>query len=303
MQVGSWEGDFLDAKKTVYIDHNIFIETLKNKELYDFLDGLKAHNILCFYSPAHIEEVYKVLANNKSHYKNHMENLLQNISRITNNYELLPSSDGIKIKKEDPQECLKRVRSIDTRERVEHNSISKFNKDKKHYQRMISEDKHNQYISTLSYKEIWNQKEIQQCINDLNENMDCLIDMYNRDIIVQILKICNIKKELPLDFSFKKNNYDRLKKSHTELEYTIEILFRILNNYGYYAEKTEKTAISSTHDITHAIYATKADYFISTDERFYRKCEAVYHYIGAYTKILYCRQMDIITLLQETFNL
>lgn len=60
--------------------------------------------------------------------------------------------------------------------------------------------------------------------------------------------------------------YDELKKSHKVLESVIEILFRVLNISGYNADKEEATTISVIHDVTHAIYATKANKLFSSSK-------------------------------------
>ena len=55
------------------------------------------------------------------------------------------------------------------------------------------------------------------------------------------------------------------------------MLFNLLNYIGYNYEKEQRKAISGTHDISHAIYATEA-----------------YSFLGAKTTVIYCKQQDII---------
>ena len=116
---------------------------------------------------------------------------------------------------------------------------------------------------------------------------------------VQILRLLNIDKTLPDNFCLKKGNFVELEISHKQLEYTMEILFRILNYSGYFAEKSEQTSISGTHDVSHAIYATKADVLLTTDLRFAKKCKATYEFLGVKTKVVFCAQNEVMNFLKN----
>ena len=87
------------------------------------------------------------------------------------------------------------------------------------------------------------------------------------------------KKGLSKNFSFKKGNFNNLRNSFHDLEFTIQELFRVLNFCGYKGERKENTHTSRIHDVTHAIYATKSNYLISADSKFVDKCKAVYYYL------------------------
>lgn len=109
-----------------------------------------------------------------------------------------------------------------------------------------------------------------------------------------MLGLLNIYKTLPDDFCLKKGNFAELEMFHTQLECTIEILFRILNYSGYCAEKNVHTSISGTHDVSHAIYATKTAALITTDLKFSKKCRAVYEFLGVKTDVVFCTQNKLI---------
>lgn len=55
-----------------------------------------------------------------------------------------------------------------------------------------------------------------------------------------MLSIFNVDKTLPDNFCLRIGNFAELEISHKQLEYTIEILFRILNFAGYCSEKVNK---------------------------------------------------------------
>ena len=278
----------------LYLDHNIYIETLENMELRERLKTLSKENLQCVYSPAHIEEIYKVEANENSQHKDKMKELMNIISEVTNNMEILPTDSELMIMKEHPKQCYFRVKGIDTREQVEQNGKIKFEVDTANYKRALAADKHNSFISTIEPDKIWEFPSIKAIINEFNENREKIISRYNSSLDVLFLELLNIDKRLPDSFSLQQGNFAILKSSHKQLEYTIEILFRILNFSGYYAEKSEKTTISGTHDVSHSIYATKADHIITTDKRFAKKCQAVYHFLGLNKLVIYCKQDKII---------
>ncbi len=68
---------------------------------------------------------------------------------------------------------------------------------------------------------------------------------------------------------------------------------RISSNFGTLAEKELSKAISSTHYVSYAIYATVAQRFLTTDRRFFVKCSAVYYYLGIPTKIVFAERNTI----------
>lgn len=288
--------------KRIYFDHNIYIHTLYNVYLFEFLRGLSVKNAQCLYSPAHIEEIYKVAVDNTSRYSEKMDELLRKINEITNGCEVFPTQEGLIFRQEDPLQCYERVRFFDTRNIVEEHSTQRFNIDSQHYKNMLSEDKHNQSVSNIEYDKIWDYSVVRNILQDMQNNIDMLIDRNNSSPEVQLWRIIGIDKTLPESFDFKKGNYSHLKTSHNELEYTMESLFRILNYSGYYADKDKRTSVSGTHDVSHAIYATKADCLFSTDKRFVQKCKAVYYFIGINTQVYHCDFDNILVTIKKAIE-
>lgn len=286
--------------KYLYLDHNIYIEARDDLQLRGYLNTLLEKNLQCIYSPAHIEEIFKVVASETSQYKNKMDMSMEVISEITGNKEVLPTESGLIIKKEETNECYSRVKGMDTRKRVEKDSETKFVVDKDNYKKSLDKDKQNVYISNISPDKIWEHQGLRESLAEFNKNRSVIINKHNNSMDVQLLSFLGVDKKLPSTFCLKQGNYSLLKKSHKQLEYTIEVLFRMLNFSGYYAEKSEKTSISGTHDVSHSIYATKADYLISMDKRFVKKCQAVYSFLGVETEIIYCKQNEIRSVIDKT---
>lgn len=284
--------------KNIYLDHNIMIESLINKKLFECLSK-KNENIRFLYSPAHMEEVFKVYRNENSPYAKDMPELLKIIESLTNSYELLPntSSGGIIIKKESVKQCYERVSKNDTNNRVENDSKVRFDVDKKIAKIIQMIDKDAKNISNLAPDEIWNNQHVKAILEEFNNIISGDIKQYNK-----LPFTIFFNKKLSDDLKLKRGIYSQLKVNFSDLEYVIEKMFRILNMVGYKKDKTLKTSISATHDVTHAIYATACNKLISTDKRFVHRCKAVYYFLGVNTEVILCNENNIFNEVQTILN-
>jgi hypothetical protein len=98
------------------------------------------------------------------------------------------------------------------------------------------------------------------------------------------------------EVSFKENNLDYkkipspeiFKKSHHKKEEYITVLMNLLEKSGYKQEKKnhEASITGRMHDVSHSIYASQADYFVTNDERLGNKTAATYYKLGIPTKVL-----------------
>lgn len=288
--------------KYLYLDHNVYIAALDDVEIKQKFVHLLERQWQCVYSPAHIEEIYKVAANESSRFAGRMQALMDSISEITSDNEVLPTETNLIIKREHPRKCYRRVEGIDTRGRVEEDSKEKYCVDTENFKEMLNKDKRYSSISNVLPDKIWEITNIKGTLDSISSNMNYFINKYNNSVEVQLLNALGIDKRLPENFSLEKGNYEKLKNSHTQLEYSVEILFRILNYWGYCAEKSERTTVSGTHDVSHAIYATIADALFTTDNRFAKKCQAVYSFLGVKTEVRYCKQSEISNSIERFFK-
>ena len=273
----------------LYLDQNIYIKAISNNNIKQMILSLKKHEIKFVYSPAHIEEIYTAVTK-KSTYIDIANKLLTFLSETTDNMEYFPSSDsGVLLINENPKECYDRVKSCDTTAVVASHANIKYNIDKKIFKNLIDTDKHNKNISTLNCKEIWSHPLILECINNLHDYLEirkkCVLNGISENLR-------NLK-------SISQGCFVSYENSFPDLEYCIEILFRILTQNGYNAEKSEKNSASGIHDVSHAIYATKANFLLTEDKRFYKKCQAVYSYLGVPTKVVLCDDSNLIGKLDE----
>lgn len=88
-----------------------------------------------------------------------------------------------------------------------------------------------------------------------------------------------------VDEEWKRKLWSIINGDFGKIQSNISFLFDILEVVGYYPER--KTGFRSRmHDVTHAIYASQADYFIIEDKKFKKKCESVFHFLRIPTRIL-----------------
>lgn len=277
----------------VYLDHNIYIYSLTDQRIADAVEEMKKRGICFVYSPAHIEEIYKARIEQGVSYHETMKSLIKLISTFTDNTEFLPSNTSIIIKNEHPDLCYKRVFSKDTTERIKNDSWIKYEVDRQNYREMIEADKHLQSISTIPPDKLWEHEVFKAALIELNQSMREIVLKNNNSIDTLVCACWGADKTLPVDLQIEEGAFPKLRKSHTQLEFVMEILFRMLNFYGYYTDKSASKAVSGTHDITHAIYATASDYFCTADYRFSQRCKAVYYYLGIPTEVITCEKETV----------
>lgn len=81
------------------------------------------------------------------------------------------------------------------------------------------------------------------------------------------------------------NSYELIKFNHLAVQSMIESVLKFLISKRYYAESAKKSR-SDMHDITHAIYASYCDFFVTNDVRFFHRCRAAFDYLGVPSKVI-----------------
>ena len=142
-------------------------------------------------------------------------------------------------------------------------------------------------ISNKDENDIWDVKEVKQEIYNYTQILPYIIYEQNNGYENQILKNkYNIVLGISNDLKLEKGSYNKLKNKYADLEIIIEILFNILTSCGYNRDKGIRKVTSGIHDVSHAIYGTYCDELITNDQKFYKRCKAVYNYLGIKTKVL-----------------
>lgn len=260
--------------KKFYLDMNIYEDYLsdRNKDIKNSIDILRNTNIDFFYSPAHMEELAVILRKENNFLKatKYIFCRLINISKLTQDFEFLPSYSHIAIKQEHPSICFYRViKDYDLTILAEENEKLIFsiknNKTLKEY------FKGNNIEQIETFEDIRHKFKIEtKVINNYEaENL-----FKHQEIIKAFNYVINNK-----DFSFKKLlKWKNIKNSHSSIERILSLLYNFLEVIGYHAESTNKIR-SRMHDVSHGIYATASDVFVTGDEKFYKKTKAIYKFL------------------------
>lgn len=265
----------------IYLDYNVFTFYFDNsrKGIREKINYLKSNYILP-YSPAHIEEVATFLP--KPWAKENMEFIdtlpklyekLKSISEITDNNEFLPSINGGSIRHliENPQHCFLRVikdyNINDEVEPLEKERLMAF-------KALDPEDKISKFISSLPEDFL---------SNSVHGNELRMRLYFNSDPSVRLLLGIQARKD-----GIREYRWPDLCKSFDLLSNAMEITMNYLEEIRYRPEKTKKNRPRSRmHDVTHTIYATAADFFVSEDKKSIAKAKIAYNYFGIPTKVIH----------------
>lgn len=243
-------------------------------------------------------ELYLTLMSYKKVNIDYIISLMKCIELLTGKKDILPSFFSTKtinwVIIESTLECFGRISREDTTNIIKMHGKEIYNKSIE-VRNKRSDDKTVTNMSNLSDKEIWDNHYIKEAIELFNGNeiMNYIEDINNEicrnndkmDKNSQFLKIRN-------DFRIKKFLCKEEECSRIEIELAFETLFELLNDNGYCKEKEEDKAISSIHDVSHAIYGLYCDIFITCDRNFYNKLRAIYYYLGIEIEVYYCPQKD-----------
>lgn len=223
------------------------------------LSAASQKNYSFFYSPAHLEELAHADLD-KSTLK--LEDYFNAISVLTNNSDIRPLllDKPIDFYNETPKDVYDRVLNrcggLKATKCAEDNDTCQLARAKEKVR--VSQDNIFSVLSSIKADEIFEYL----CRNKF---------------------ICDYDGLVYTDYE---DEYKDLKNSpYQELERAIEVLMKTLLHFGYHSDKLNH-ARSSTHDISHAHYATKCDMFVSNDKKLRSRVAATYHYLGVPTKVL-----------------
>lgn len=268
-------------KIKAYFDYNVFDYIAKN-------GGCKiSDKVDIFCSVAHVEEYYKAFCNcadelQKNYCKKTRE-VIENFSRegILNRCEYL--GRPISLRKEKFNECLKRVCNYDTRDEIEKRAICRMEIDKIFYDNLCVIDDKVVYNSTLSYEDIWKRLEIVCCLSYLNM---IFCGRWNK---------LGIRKA---DFTLDMKYFKKCLWHFVELETVIELLNDfVLEPCGYNKDgKKKKNNSGRIHDVSHMIYASYCDVFVTKDKLLKKRAEAIYYFLGIRTQVIlyeeFCKKTE-----------
>lgn len=239
-------------KKIVYLDQNVISNAAKDNELGKFLENIAGiHGLQFVYSPAHIEEAYKIPKPESK------QEFLSFLTQLTGNFSLQPGEKNtIELFSELPEYPFSRVASSpEAAEAIEANKILKDRDRSIHFP---------EYNTETHKKEIANFENI----------FDSLTDAEFRKVIFHS----------PSGL-LSKSSYKNL-SSHSSILHAVYTLHAALDLLGYKLDKKERTLRSSAHDIEHLIYGTAVDYFVTADSGLAARARQIYSFMDKHVTVL-----------------
>lgn len=269
----------------VYLDYNIFISLLNLKKSSDsnyenLIKKIQLKNIF-FYSYGHLEEISYIL----NYRKEDANLLLKLIEKITNNNEILFNPNTLKYIdiKESVNDCFSRViNNIEYNKKID----------------ILFKEKH---MNEVSYTSALNSK----IINNLKDKNFFYVhhDYFEKFMASEISKIiltfnCNISlvkplRECLLIFSNIKDpkfneKFNPFKNNYLIFEIIIDLIFSFLYINNFYKEKIKEKNVytSKIFDVTHCIFSSKTDIFITSDKPLFHKVLIVFDFLEVKTKVV-----------------
>lgn len=275
-------------KKRVYLDYNIYDKNSKNEV------EIEGDNADFLYSVAHVEEYFKAYINCRNENKEQLYKTKETITGISKRGVILnPSDTRIIAKRESFDMCFERIKKYDTTEIVEKNSVAIFESNRENVEEAQKEHPECKYISNISYDEIWSENIIENEISKFPEFYEkyskviklCLLMTYGGESFE--IKRGNLPETFVLEKNCLKNNND-----FAITEMLVEFLNNVLCKCGYNKDKNQRTTLSGIHDVSHMIYATYCEYFVTNDERLRKRANAIYYYLGKNVKVMNLEQFN-----------
>lgn len=256
----------------------------------------------------------------------YVDNQVELLSQISDNNELFPAFAGeIHIKNEHPSECLSRIQTNYFSTKIAEiddlffialrnkDSLKKIFSDPLIYDQIIKliietdkaleknissqEAEYYKMCRTIISNNLAEYKHYRDIVVN-NKDIDTW-DIIQKKYQIDIDKINNQKFEYKMLFQEKSIieyirrkkpsllnlKYEEIKLQYKLIEYCIQTFFNIVEEIGYQTERVKKYR-SRMHDITHAIYGTKANFFVTRDNKFRNRLKAIYYKLEVPTVIL-----------------
>lgn len=273
-----------NCAKRVYLDYNVYDGIAKKEKC--IVNG----NWEVIYSVSHVEEYYRAVMNTRNdNYDEQLCRLKNTIIEISKcGVVLNPSDAGIIEKKETFDECYSRIETWDTRDIVETNSRIIYESNRKSVEDIHCIDVKTKNNSNLDYKQIWDRQEV---IDKLKGFKNYYEDYVRKSQMLLFhtygwVAFKMKKQQYPKVFDLKRNCLKGREISFALIELLVEYLNMILCSCGYNKDKNQRTTLSGIHDVSHIIYATYCNYFVTDDERLIKRANAIYYYLGIDTEAL-----------------
>jgi len=238
--------------RTVYLDQQIVIESFDGGEIAAAIEHGKSKGIIFPYSPAHIEEIAKA-----HHHHKREDALLQipKLEELSGGWAIMARRRGpAQLCQEDIDACLARVQDDGGRLLTVEAVASETERVAAYFENVSDADRNKVWRSVegCTSREIFSNPHIHKYIAILAREQHFRIRVE----------------------TFKKR------------EASFEHLFNILNAFGFQKEHAHKRIEHRVHDVSHAIYGSYADLFVTNDGSLRKSSEAIYSLTGMKSKIV-----------------
>lgn len=236
----------------IYIDRQILISHESDQQIINSIAALRAKGATFPYSPAHIEEIAK------AHFVGGgppLERQIAALQELSGGQALMPHAEGpAELRHEDILACLKRVMEYGGRELTnlavdhERGRIQSYAGP----EAKVIAPAIRRKVQKRRYDEVFTEPVIR-------DHMECMARS--------------------VGFRIRKSTF-------VEREATLAVLFDALNMFGFRPDHSDKRVENRVHDVSHAIYASYADIFVTDDDKLRDSTKAVYMLCGFDVKIL-----------------
>ena len=269
----------------VYLDYNVIEDVSKGRICLPVGD----YDIFC--SVAHGEEYYNACCNASTEYIEAAFEVKKTINNISKKGIVLNQAKrGVRAKAEKFEDCIDRIRKFDTRDTVNQNGSFIFQNNKDTVAELRKSDFKSVNNSNLGCEEIWQRPEVIERLELFQEWYKNYSSLSNFALLrtygLNAFFLRNSSNELPKEFILDRDCFKK-EYSFALLEVVVEYLNdNVLCACGYCKDKTERTTQSGIHDVSHMIYATYCNYFVSKDYHLIKRAQAIYYYLGLSTQAL-----------------
>lgn len=237
---------------SMYLDQQIIVSHEDDDAIIAAVRSLRAAGATFPYSPAHVEEIARAHQLERGL---PLDGKMANLAQVSGGIAMMPTSDGpAEIRSEDPRLCLERVLRDRGRELTE----DVVELERARYEAGDMSRPAGEWAAA--------RRSVQKCTPDTvfsNAHVMAWIDNLARNL-----------------------HFRRRTASFAERRDTIATLFDVLNMHGFQAEPRPHRTENRVHDVTHAIYATYADVFVSNDRKLRNTAKAVYLWCGLETEVI-----------------
>lgn len=230
----------------VYLDYNIVIACEEDFTIREKI--LKKNNTKFYYSPVHVEEIFK-----RKKAENH-ESILNVLGEITNNIGLF-FVEGNKLAFQREKPHFSYLRSTICGKELNENVEG--------YRLLVDEDK---TILKPQYKE-------QKHTSFINSR-DLFLDEEARNMFDLALRKYGMNMGLE-DFE-QLEDEEVLTRGYSYLNSCIYSIMNAMMFLSYKADKNEKTVRSGLYDVEHLTYGVKCNTFVTNDRKFAERAKIVY---------------------------